>query len=192
MRTLYLILPLFFLCNISLFSQTNFSNINLFAEASIENNNHLIYADKDNTFRTNTSFNIGSEVTFFKYESPIKYGVGVLFQFPSSIIGQDGDYSFIPLYALTRINVFESDFFITTLQVRLGYNFLLVNNNYLGGNGDFNGGLYYSIGSVLTMDNEMQIRLFYSVNYGKYKTAFSDYLVKNNQFTIGLGYGFNL
>jgi len=78
------------------------------------------------------------------------------------------------------------------LQVKLGYNFISVKDNYLGGTGsEFNGGLYYSVGSIMSISDRFQVRLFYSVNHDKY-SYYSDYMIKDEQFSIGLSYALNI
>ena len=192
MKIINLVIIVSFLFTISCFAQVNSSTIDIFAEASVENTHHLIYINKDVKFGVNNSFNMGAEAIIFKTRGLAYSGVGVIYQFPTNIVDQNGSYSFIPLYAFTRIKFIGLDVLNIMLQVKLGYNFISVHNNYLGGSGDdFNGGLYYSVGSIMSISDELQVRLFYSVNYGKY-FSYSDYLLKNEQFTIGMGYALNI
>ena len=183
------------LFTINSFAQINSSTLDLFAEAAVENTNHLIYINNDVKFGVNNSFNIGAEAVIFNSQSIAYSGVGIIYQFPTSIANEerDGSYSFIPVYAFTKIKFIGLDVLNIMLQVKLGYNFISVHNNYLGGFGsDFAGGLYYSVGSIMSISDKLQLRLFYSVNYGKYTTPYDKYLLRNEQFSIGLGYALNI
>ena len=195
MKIYNLIIIASFFITINSFAQINSSTIDFFAEASLEQSHHIFYANVDNKYGVNNSFNFGAEAILFESQSLANSGVGAIYQFPTSIVNlsKEGSYSFIPLYAFTRIKFIGLDVLNIMLQVKLGYNFISVHDNYLGGyTNDFKGGLYYSIGSLMSISDRLQVRIFYSVNYGKYSTSYADYMLKNEQFTIGLGYGLNI
>ncbi len=191
MQKRYLILFLFLLVSFNLLAQVSSTpRINVFIESSLENSHHLIYLDNDATYKTNTNLNVGVDILILQHKSNIKFGLGFLYQFPTSVIGQEGNYSVFPFYSFVRLNIIQTEFITPTIQLKLGYNVLSGDKNYLGSNADLKGGLYYSVGSVLIMKNNFQIRIFYSVNYGKYITETNNNLIKNNQLSIGLGWGF--
>jgi hypothetical protein len=171
------------------FSQSPSERINLFLETSIFSEHKLHHSDTTRTFATNTSFSAGFELILEKdLQTPVKFGIGILYQFPTKIIGRKGDYSFVPVYGFIRINFLETDYLETSAQMRLGYNFFSSDGNYLelDKKPKLGNGLYFSLGSIINVF-DFQMRLFYSINYGTYKSDGRDYLITNNQFTAGIG-----
>jgi hypothetical protein len=116
--------------------------------------------------------------------------LGVVQQFNNTIVGLEGTYSFLPFYAFGRYQVYKYSGLFINLQLAIGYNFFGADSGYKRKEGSNRGGLYYSAGSVFEIQKRMQLRLFYSTNYGRTEIANNPCIVQNRFLSFGVGYSF--
>ncbi len=127
------------------------------------------------------SFSAGIEWGF-NYNDNIDYGIGIEYQFQSSVAGYDGKIGSVPIYTFVDYPLLERKQFPVNLTIRLGYAFL-TNGNNIEKVGD---GLYHSLGVSTTFSENFQIKLLYSNEYGKIKLFRNEYSIRRSNFSLGI------
>ena len=74
-------------------------------------------------------------------------GAGLNFQFPRSVdeTGAEGDFYFIPIYALLKAQIPTQSNLAPFFGFHLGYNIFMADDDFTG-DGDLTGGFYYGFG----------------------------------------------
>lgn len=170
--------------------QASDPRISFFLSMSFENTHSLFSGSSRYDFEMNPNYTAGVEIIVINKSSFDKYGFGINYQAKNNLIGVEGNYNFWPLYFFSQIKIAEIDRFKINAQFNLGYNFFNANADYKDSVGSTKGGIYYSLGSVIYVGRSIQLRAFYSTNYGNLKIESNEFLVKNNFISLGLGYTF--
>jgi hypothetical protein len=178
------------LFNISYSQSPRIPRITFYSSVTFENTHTISNSFSRSIYDMNAGFSFGGEVLIFNLEKLDKYGVGVVQQFNNTIVGMDGTYNFLPFYVFGKYQVYKYSGLFINLQLALGYNFFGADTGYRRKEGSNKGGLYYSVGSVFEIQKSMQLRLFYSTNYGKTEIASQTHVVQNRFLSFGIGYSF--
>ncbi len=164
-----------------------------FAEATIKfgfdmAGNHKVSVEGlSNSEDVNMGISLSGEYVS-NIDKNIGMGFGMTFQMPRSQKNYSGNFNFIPVYGLVRINSISSEvspYFIG----QLGYNLFYMGDNAYRGSGSLSGGIYYGIGAGLLLQSRSQIEILYSVNKGSYKLAgYPNFDIEYSKITLSFGF----
>lgn len=133
-----------------------------------------------------TGFSFSGEYSPIINES-FKAGIGISYQVPRAQEDYDGDFNFIPIYGLIKINPTAPGVIAPYVIAQIGHNFFNGDEEYKE---DFslNGGLYYGLGAGLIFEQGLQIELLYSVNNGSADILDYDFNIDYSHIGISFGY----
>ena len=150
---------------------------------------HKIYANPNNIFsETKTGFSFSSEL-YLDLNNYIAFGAGAEYQAPRGLKSIDGEFNFVPVYGIIKFQL-KAKKYKPFINLKSGYNFLITDNDYNGGE-DLDGGFYYAFGTGVDI-NSIIIELLYSTNYGEFTGTPDKGDIKNTKLSISVGYNFNL
>lgn len=122
----------------------------------------------------------------------VDIGGGLTWQLPRSQKDFEGDFYFIPLYGMIRVQ--SSSAKVAPYAVgQLGYNFFFGDDDYKGTGiyaADLEGGLYYGIGGGIIINDKFQIEALYSVNNGSADILGYDFDIEYSKISIIFGFIF--
>jgi hypothetical protein len=122
----------------------------------------------------------------------VDIGGGLTWQLPRSQKDFEGDFYFIPLYGMVRVQ--SSSAKVAPYAVgQLGYNFFFGDDDYKGTGinaADLEGGLYYGIGGGIIINDKFQIEALYSVNNGSADILGYDFDIEYSTISIIFGFIF--
>jgi len=153
------------------------------------NGKHELSAgDRSEDYNVETGISCSLEL-FGAISNYVDLGGGIIYQAPRRIKEySEADFNFMPIFGLVRIKP-AFDTATPYLIAQLGYNLFDGNSDYKG-SADLEGGLYYAYGAGILIKHTLLIELLYSENKGKISGPSGYINVKNNQFTINLGFNF--
>ena len=187
----------FLLFTISIFPQKADSlKISLFVSGNLNNSTVLSRAENTSTYKSEPTLGAGLEFFVYKNDRGNDGGIGIEIQSNNLILGVNGNYSNIPLYAFYDISLGEStSLYVPKLSLKLGYNILSATdtffnetptNNILEQKPNTKNGIYYALGIASQLNSTFMLRILYSVNQGKLNLAEKEYLLSNGKISIGL------
>jgi hypothetical protein len=145
----------------------------------------------------NSSFCLGYEYSIT--EGPLEYGAGIQYQFDREFKNANNyKFNYIPVYGLANYYFNEGDGIKPYLAGKLGYNFLIGNEDFKevvytntgnrAGTGSCNGGLFYGLGFGITYE-KFKVELLYSVNNGG--LSFAGQKIEDFSYSkVGLSFGY--
>ena len=136
-------------------------------------------------------FSISGEL-FGKVSDIFDIGGGITFQIPRSQEDFEGDFYFIPLYAMIRARI-ETENATPYFIGQVGYNFFNGDSDYKGSGmfeADLEGGLYYGLGVGIIIGEHFLIEALYSVNNGTGTISGYEFDIEYSKVTLNLGYNF--
>lgn len=145
----------------------------------------LIDSSGKNDHFTENSFSLGFELITQSKEHLI-YGIGAMYQFPSSSETIRGKIGAIPIYALIDYPLIRSEQFPVHLSIRFGYAFLTTKE----GIDKSEDGIYHSLGFTMMISENFLMKLMYSHNYGKIKIDSDEYSLRRKYLNIGIIFKF--
>ena len=134
-----------------------------------------------------TGFSITGEL-FGKVSDIFDIGGGITLQIPRSQEDFQGDFYFIPVYAMIRARI-ETEQATPYFIGQVGYNFFDGDSDYKGPI-DLEGGLYWGLGGGVIINKHFLIEVLYSVNNGTGKLYGIEGDIEYSKVTINLGYNF--
>ncbi|UCB47065.1 MAG: hypothetical protein JSV25_06530 [Spirochaetota bacterium] len=145
--------------------------------SQILGNHKTVYQDSFYSIDTMIGVSSGAEFFYALHEN-INVGVGFEYQIPREQNQNPGGFNFLPIFAVIRFP-FSLELFEPYAIGRFGFNFFFGDDQYRGtgaGNSNLEGGIYYSIGSgvsipgisfsILNIPLNPFLEVNYSVNHG--------------------------
>jgi hypothetical protein len=159
----------------------------LFAQVQSNFNMSISHGDTSFNYKPGASFMFGLE--YFLSKENFFTGLGAGYQFQNNIIGTKGNYKIIPVYFFGDITLFTP--FFPRLSAKLGYNFLIVSDDFLKGdlfseNVSSKGGLFYEIGLSKQISEAILFRMTFARNEGRIESAGRQYLLINEKLNLGI------
>ncbi len=185
-----MLLALTFLPNFTYSQEIRNPRISFFSSIIFENSHKIFYKTNNLNEEVSPNFLFGGEIIVLNNDKFDKFGIGINYQLKSNSLDSAGKFSYWPVYFFSRYQLLSHDEFNLNLQFSIGYNFFNVDADSTINDEETVGGLYYSFGIIQMINNKIQLRLMYSVNYGILKISGDDYLVKNSFVSLGIGYNF--
>jgi hypothetical protein len=165
------------------------NRISIFWSNNVDNVVNISRANNHANFETEASFGIGMEYYHWRHYKGRNLGIGFEYQFNSSISGVNGHYRCFPIYIFYDIPFFESNQMgIPKLAFRLGYNSLIVSDNFIGDESESSNGIYYAIGLSNQLSKHFLLRFMYVVNQGKIKYDGNEKIFNQKKINISLFY----
>lgn len=128
------------------------------------------------------SFSLGLEITTRLLNNFLEVGIGSEYQFPRTIFTLNGQtpaaelkFWFLPIYALCRTYVKINDSLIFG-KLQVGYNILHDGNKEYKNSFRLVGGLHYGIGLGVSIEDNVNVELLYSVYEGEHLYRESNYM----------------
>ncbi|MFH1930930.1 MAG: hypothetical protein ABIN18_04985 [Pseudomonadota bacterium] len=138
-----------------------------------------------------TGFSLTGEL-FGKISNIFDIGGGITVQIPRSQEDFEGDFYFIPLYALIRARI-ETEKVTPYFIGQLGYNLFEGDSDYKGSGiykADLEGGLYWGLGAGIIIRKNFLIEVLYSVNNGTAEALGYEFDIEYSKVTLNFGYNF--
>ncbi len=119
-----------------------------------------------------------------------EYQVQRMVDFPPE--GLDGKMGFIPLFCIIRYQLASQRKFFPELVGQIGYNFMTADEDYLEGDAEVSGGLYWGIGAGINISKIYLIQMMYKNNYGSYDREIDNLKadISNSQLNLSLNMRF--
>lgn len=133
----------------------------------------------------NNSFAIGVEC-IAKHHPGINYGVGVLYEFKSTVKALNGELGNLPIYCFFDYQVNENKQLPILLSARIGVSFPLVKGDMK----KLSGGLYHSVGITTNLSDRAQFKLQYSNDYCEITKEAKDYSLNIGSLNFVLSFLF--
>lgn len=162
-----------------------FRNLRFNVQSDVLQKLVLIDSSGKNDYLTENSFSVGFEL-ITQSKKHLNYGVGAMYQFPSSSETIKGKIGSIPIYALIDYPLIRSEQFPIHFSIRFGYAFLTTKD----GIDKSEDGIYHSLGFTMMISENFQMKLMYSHNYGKIKIDFDEYSFRRRYLNIGISFEF--
>lgn len=138
----------------------------------------------ENIGKVGTGFTLGMEL-FREGQRRGTIGAGAEYQFIRNAKEFAEGFGFIPVYALARLKL---PFFTATkpfILGKIGYSFFRVNQPIAGAN--YTGGLYYGLAAGLSLPNDMQLGVDYTVSNGEKQVGNSVFPYRYPKIGLSLG-----
>ncbi len=116
----------------------------------------------------------------------LNYGIGAMYQFPSSIAMAKGEIGIFPIYAFIDYPLSEKELFPIQLSIRFGYAFLSTKD----GIDKVRDGIYHSLGFTMVISKKFQLKLMYAHNYGKIKIDSYEYSLRRENMSLSINFKF--
>ncbi|GAB6283741.1 MAG: hypothetical protein STSR0008_25440 [Ignavibacterium sp.] len=129
------------------------------------------------------SFSVGFELVS-EYKGLLNYGIGAMYQFPSSIVMSKGEIGIFPVYAFIDYPLSQTELFPIQLSIRFGYAFLSTKD----GIDKIRDGIYHSLGFTMVISKKFQLKLMYAHNYGKIKIDLNEYSLKRENMSLSINF----
>ncbi len=160
-------------------------NLRLNVQANVLQNFSLNDAFGKKEFNLDNTFSAGLEFVF-QYNENMDYGVGALYQFPTSIDSTLGKIGMIPIYAFIDFPLIENEYFPIKFSAQFGYAFLSAKD----GLEKVNNGIYHAFGITTVISKYIQLKFLYAHNYGKVKLNAYEYSLRKENLTLAFYYKF--
>lgn len=156
-----------------------FRNLRINLQVNTEQTFSLAHSTGKNHYFKNNSIAAGLEWVV-RYKNSMNYGIGFLYQFPSSINALEGKLGNLPIYTYIDFPLTNRESFPLQLSFRLGPSFLQTDGKI-----DKKGhGIYHAIGLTTEINRRIQVKLLYSTTYGEITIGNSNYDVTNESMNF--------
>ncbi|MCK6543151.1 hypothetical protein L6Q79_10780 [bacterium] len=156
---------------------------NIKVSADMAGKSKISYQGESVSVTTKTGFTVGGEI-MRPMNNNVAIGGGLQFQIPRGGKDADGNFNFVPIYA---VGTFFSEYGNGIYgKGMLGYNLHYGDSDYKG-DAELGGGLCYGFGGGFGIGRKFLIEGMYMINNGTFNIFGEELDVAYSRFTVSLG-----